>query len=129
MYLGIRTDSPEAQFYLYKGTNCVTKKTWQADRNLASDLLSEIEIFLNENNQQLKTLNGLFVYLGPGSFTGLRIGITVMNTLAYGLSLPIVGENNDLWSAKASARLLRGDNDISVQPFYGSNPRITKPKK
>ncbi len=129
MYLGIRTDSPEAILYLYKGTECVTTKSWQADRSLAKDLLSQIEIFLTENDQEFKTLNGLFVYLGPGSFTGLRIGITVMNTLAYSLSIPIVGGSGNTWEDDLTERLTTGESDKNVLPLYGTEPRITKPIK
>lgn len=129
MYLGIRTDSPEAIFYLYEGSQLVDQKSWQADRELAKKLLGELEGFLGEHNQQFATLHGLFLYQGPGSFTGLRIGATVMNTLAYGLSIPIVGENGDNWTDTSVKRLRDGENDSFVQPFYGSDPRITVPTK
>lgn len=129
MYLGIRTDSPVAILYLYEGNQLVAQKTWQADRELAKNLLVELETFLAEHNQQFATLKGLFIYKGPGSFTGLRIGITVMNTLAYGLSIPIVGESGDDWTGTSINRLLDGQNDSSVLPFYGADPRITKPTK
>lgn len=129
MYLGIRTDSPEAILYLYEGSQLVDQKSWQADRGLAKNLLRELEAFLNEHGQKFSMLNGLFLYKGPGSFTGLRIGATVMNTLAYGLSIPIVGENGDDWVGTSVKRLGDGQNDSFVQPFYGADPRITKPTK
>ena len=129
MYLGIRTDSPEATFYLYEGAKRVEQKTWQADRELAKKLLGELEVFLGEHDQQFTTLKGLFIYKGPGSFTGLRIGTTVMNTLAYGLSIPIVGEKGDDWINNAVLKLNDGKNDTLVLPFYGADPRITKPTK
>lgn len=129
MYLGIRTDSPEAILYLYEETECVSTKSWQADRSLAKDLLSQIEIFLTDNNQEFKTLNGLFVYLGPGSFTGLRIGITVMNTLAYSLSIPIIGLTGESWVSDSLKSLIGGRDDKCIRPYYGSEPRITSPIK
>lgn len=129
MYLGIRTDSPVAEFYLYESGSFLAEKTWQADRQLAFGLLSQLESFLAEHGKTFDSLDGLFVYRGPGSFTGLRIGLTVMNTIAYAQHIPIVGTTGDTWHTDAAVRLNRGDNDQMVMPFYGAEARITKPKK
>jgi len=66
---------------------------------------------------------------GPGSFTGLRIGITVFNTIADTNNVPIVGETGDSWQDKAIMRLENGENDHVVLPEYGSEANITKPRK
>jgi tRNA threonylcarbamoyladenosine biosynthesis protein TsaB len=129
MYLGIRTDSPVAELYLYESESLVAEKTWQADRQLAFGLLSQLETFLAEQGKSFDDVTGLFVYRGPGSFTGLRIGLTVMNTIAYAQHIPIVGATGDTWHTDASVRLVKGDNDQMVMPFYGAEARITKPKK
>ena len=72
-------------------------------------------------------IKGLAVFTGPGSFTGLRIGITTMNTIAYALDIPIVGTTGDDWLADGLARLRAGENDRIVTPHYGKPPNITKP--
>lgn len=129
MYLGIRTDSPVAEFYLHSGSVVIAKKTWQADRQLAHGLLGQLEEFLSEHRATFHDLKGLFVYRGPGSFTGLRIGITTMNTIAYSESIAIVGTNQDQWLEVAVAKLANHEDDRVVLPFYGSEARITKPRK
>lgn len=129
MYLGIRTDAPVAEFYLYQGTDQKADMTWQADRQLAHGLLGRLETFLQENGSSFSELHGVFVFRGPGSFTGLRIGITVMNTIAYAQDIAIVGCEGDEWRAEAIARLVADGNDEIVLPFYGADPRITKPRK
>lgn len=129
MYLGIRTDSPVAELYLYEGTELKAEKTWQADRQLAHGLLGQLEAFLAGHGTAFHDVKGLFVYRGPGSFTGLRIGITVMNTIAYSESIAIVGVDGDTWKQDALVKLESGENDQVVLPFYGAEARITKPKK
>jgi tRNA threonylcarbamoyladenosine biosynthesis protein TsaB len=129
MYLGIRTDSPIAEFYIYESDKLVAEKTWQADRQLALGLLTQLETFLDEQGKTFNDLAGLFVYQGPGSFTGLRIGLTVMNTAAYAQNIPIVGTTGDDWHTAAAARLIAGENDQMVLPHYGAEARITKPRK
>lgn len=129
MYLGIRTDAPCAEMYLYKGTEQVAEKTWQADRELAHGLLTQLETFLAAHGVTFKELKGLFIYSGPGSFTGLRIGITTVNTMAYALDIAVVGAGGDDWRGRAVARLESGDSDRLVLPHYGADARITTPKK
>lgn len=129
MYLGIRTDAPEVSFFLYKGTDRVAELTWQADRELAYGLLGRLETFLTENSASFDDVTGLFVYQGPGSFTGLRIGITVMNTIAYAQQIPLVGAAGDEWASDALKKLVEGVDEEVVLPLYGAEARITKPKK
>lgn len=129
MYLGIRTDSPVAEFYLYDGTELKAETSWQADRQLAHGLLGHLETFLDGHGYSFSDLKGLFVYRGPGSFTGLRIGITVMNTVAYAEKIAIIGSEGEQWCADAVEELTTGSDDEIVLPFYGADPRITQPRK
>jgi tRNA threonylcarbamoyladenosine biosynthesis protein TsaB len=129
MILGIRTDGPVAEFYLYDGEVLRAEHTWQADRQLAYGLLEQLETFLRSSGLTFKELTGLFVFRGPGSFTGLRIGITVMNTMAYVLGIPIVGADGDQWRGEAVEKLTTGKSDEIVLPEYGAEARITKPRK
>ena len=103
--------------------------SWQADRTLAKNILTYIDEVLTEENESIATVSGLGVFRGPGSFTGLRIGLTVMNTVATSEDIPIVGEIGDDWIVRALSRLTEGDNDKIVLPEYGSDARITKPRK
>ncbi len=45
----------------------------------------------------LSQLSGMMVIKGPGSFTGLRVGLSVANQLAHQLKLPILGLTTDAW--------------------------------
>ena len=98
---------------------------WEAGRTLARGLLS----FIQEKVGDIKNISGIGIMRGPGSFTGLRIGMAVANTLADGLGIPIVGETGDSWRESALGRLSSGEDDQVILPFYGGDAHITKPKK
>jgi tRNA threonylcarbamoyladenosine biosynthesis protein TsaB len=102
---------------------------WQSDRQLAKDLLKHIKNILNDNGFNWGDVTGIGIFEGPGSFTGLRIGITVANTLSDGLNIPIVGASGSDWADKAVDRLKNNENDKIVLPNYGSDAKITTPKK
>lgn len=102
---------------------------WEAHRELARGLLSFIETELKQRGKTFSDITAIGAFRGPGSFTGLRIGLTVLNTLAGGLPVPIVGEEGDEWQEKATARLQHGDDDGVVLPSYGSQAHITLPRK
>jgi tRNA threonylcarbamoyl adenosine modification protein YeaZ len=53
----------------------------------------ELELLLSRANIALKDLTHLAVNVGPGSFTGLRVGISLVKTLAYSLTLPVCSIN------------------------------------
>lgn len=102
---------------------------WEADRTLAKVLLSFLHQQLALHESDWSALSAIGVMRGPGSFTGLRIGLTVMNTLADSLHIPIVGTHGVDWVEQAIAQLQAGQNDKIVMPFYGSEAHITTPRK
>ena len=65
--------------------------TWAAGYRHGETLLSTIGRFLGEQNIRRSRLTGIVVGIGPGAFTGLRVGIATAKGLAHGLGLPIVG--------------------------------------
>lgn len=103
--------------------------SWEADRTLAHGLLGYLRDRLSERQLKLGDLSGIGVMKGPGSFTGLRIGATVANTLARELQIPIVGVDGEAWADEALKRLSRADSDDIVIPKYGRAARVTTPKK
>ena len=129
MILAIKTDSSIAELYLFDDQDQeISRDIWEAGRSLAKDVLKHIDTLIDANGSW-SVLVGLVVFRGPGSFTGLRIGITTANTISYANQLPIIGESGDSWSSVGRQRLLSGENDQIVLPEYGSDPHITVPKK
>ena len=127
MYLAIRSDQAEAALYLVdQAGQVVAEHIWLAGRELARDLPGEIDMLLGGDYDQLA---GVIAFRGPGSFTGLRIGITVANATAYGQQLPIVGVMGDHWLSDGVERLNDHQDDRIVLPEYGAAPHITPAKK
>jgi tRNA threonylcarbamoyladenosine biosynthesis protein TsaB len=127
--LTIRTDKPEAELGLFEGSNKLAYSIWPAHRQLAETIHLKIKELLESQGRGLEDLNGIAVYKGPGSFTGLRIGLSVANTLADSLKLPIVSKTDKDWITKACGRLEKGEDEKIALPEYGAEPHITKPKK
>lgn len=118
-YLTIVSDGARAEY------------SWEAGRTLARGLLKFLDDKLRENGAEngVRNISGIGVMKGPGSFTGLRIGLSVANTLADGLNVPVVGESGEGWQDKALKRLESGENQQIVLPEYGASANITKAKK
>lgn len=102
---------------------------WESGRGLAKGILQFLEQELSFQEKTWKDVTGLVVYKGPGSFTGLRIGITVFNTLANANDWPIVGVSGDDWRQAGQKRLENSENDRIVLPEYGGEANITTPRK
>lgn len=102
---------------------------WQADRTLAKGLLAYLRDQLAKNGKTFDDISAIGAFRGPGSFTGLRIGLTVLNTIADAQGIPIVGGVGDNWQADVHAKLARGEDEKIVLPFYGGDAHITKPRK
>lgn len=129
MIIALKTDSPTAELYLLDGEIQLDQETWQAHRELSDTLLERIEQLLERNNCSRQDVRGIVVFQGPGSFTGLRIGITVANTLAYAWGIPITAAQGEDWLQAGRAALQDTQDPTVVTPEYGAPARITQPRK
>jgi tRNA threonylcarbamoyladenosine biosynthesis protein TsaB len=127
--LTLRTDKPEAEIGLYDGEKQLAYETWTAHRQLAETLHRKVEELLRGQGKEWSDIEGIVCFQGPGSFTGLRIGLTVGNALAYSYALPIVATLEPNWLETGVSRLLNGESDTRAMPFYGADAHITVQKK
>ena len=102
---------------------------WEAGRSLARDMLTHLRDLLAEQSLTFADITGIGVNRGPGSYTGLRIGMTVLNTLASAQKIAIVGAIGDTWQDDCLRRLAAGEDDQMVLPEYGGEANITQPRK
>lgn len=129
LILTIRTDKPEAEVGLFDGKTKLAYETWPAHRELSNTLHHKIQDLLKSQEKTYQNLAGIVCFQGPGSFTGLRIGITTADTFAYGLELPIVAAKGDDWVRVGIKRLQNNENDRIALPDYGAPVHITAPRK
>lgn len=127
--LTLRTDKPEAELGLYDGEKQLAYVTWLAHRQLAETLHRKIESLLESQRLEWKDVQGIVCFQGPGSFTGLRIGLAVGNALAYSYGLPIVATQDPNWLEAGLRRLNGGESDTQALPFYGADAFVTVQKK
>lgn len=88
---------------------------WSAGHQLARDLLGFLHQKLQAQGKDWADLTEITCFTGPGSFTGLRIGAAVANTLANQLNIPLFDQN--------------GQQRQIILPDYGRPANITAPKK
>ncbi len=127
--LTIRTDKLDSEIGFFKDATQIGYDAWPAHRHLAETIHTRIKDLLSENDTTIQQIDALVIYRGPGSFTGLRIGISLANALASSRSIPIVGESGDSWIETGIKQLLNQYNNRQVTPLYGGDPHITQPRK
>jgi len=88
----------------------------------SEELLARIKQVLAEKSLTIKDISGILVNLGPGKYTGLRVGITTANAIAFSLNIPVAGNRDKLFP------LVNKGFEAPVLPKYQNQPVITKPK-
>ena len=129
--LTIRTDKPEAEIGLYQDGEQLVYETWTAHRELSATIHKRITSLLSDKHIKPDNIDGIVIYTGPGSFTGLRIGISLANALVYSLNIPIAGARGHNWITEGIRQLLSASQSLrpTVIPEYGMPAHTTMPKK
>ncbi len=80
--------------------------TWRTRQNHSRELLPNLEQLLRTLGRTKADIGGVIVCTGPGSYAGLRVGVSTAKGLAYALELPIVGTGR--LAAEAAPRAFEG---------------------
>ena len=129
LILTLRTDKPEAELGLHNDRAQLAHVTWQAHRQLAETIHTKLQELLTSASKQLADLQAIVIYEGPGSFTGLRIGMSVANALAYSYHIPVIAKTGDDWVNLGIKAVLSGQKNEIALPHYGAEVHITLQKK
>lgn len=91
MYLGIETSSLVSSVAVGDETRLLGELTVQAGLTHSEQLVPHIQLLLEQARLTGTDIDAVVVSIGPGSFTGLRIGLATAKALAYGWQKPILG--------------------------------------
>ena len=91
MQLAIDTSTDMASIALVDNSQMLAELTWRCEQNHSTELLPQLFRLLNQNKVTLQSTTCIVIAKGPGSFNGLRVGISTAKGLAFSLGIPIVG--------------------------------------
>jgi len=89
--LGIETSGDVAGLAVLDEAGVLAEIQFRHRQELSRTLAVRLEELLELAGLDLPELHGVTVAVGPGSFTGLRMGVTAAKTLAYARELPVAG--------------------------------------
>jgi tRNA threonylcarbamoyladenosine biosynthesis protein TsaB len=111
IFLALDTSTERGAIGLSVRSGLVFESSTETARHHGRDLIPRLAATLREAGQSIRDIDALAVGLGPGSYTGLRVGLTAAKTLAYATRAPLIG----LDSLEAIARNAPADaSAISV---------------
>jgi len=91
MQIAIDTSTDTAGLALVQDGEVLAELTWRSGQNHSTQLLPNLSHLLNQTKLGLQSASCIIVAKGPGSYNGLRVGISTAKGLAFSLGIPIVG--------------------------------------
>jgi len=91
MELGIDTSTDFCSIGLSRQGEIIAEMTWHSERNHTVELAPNIDRLLAQTQTSPQSLKAVLVAKGPGSFNGLRVGVSTAKGLALALDIPLVG--------------------------------------
>jgi tRNA threonylcarbamoyladenosine biosynthesis protein TsaB len=94
LLLAIDTATDVAGLALARADEVVAETTWRAGQNHTATLLPNLNHLLAQASVAIEDVDVIAVGCGPGSYTGLRVGLAVAKGLAFALNKPLVAVNS-----------------------------------
>ena len=88
-YLLLDTSNSFINIYVIENDDILKEQHIKVEKDMSNVIIPSIKEVFDSLNFNLEDIDKLFVTIGPGSFTGVRIGITVLKTVSFGLNIPI----------------------------------------
>ena len=139
LILHIETASSVCSTALSKGSSLIDIRETDDPKSHASRLSPYISELMKANSLTFSDLDAVSVSLGPGSYTGLRIGVSTAKGIAYGAGLPIIGisslqslanryisENRDMLKDDLLCPMLDARRMEVYSAFYNTNLDIVR---
>jgi tRNA threonylcarbamoyladenosine biosynthesis protein TsaB len=90
MELAIDTSTDWGGLALSNEGSLIMELIWKPGRNHTTELFPNLDNILNSAGQDIQKLKAVYVAKGPGSFNGLRAGISAAKGIAFSLNIPLV---------------------------------------
>ena len=91
MLLAVDTSTAQVGLAIYDGSQVISEYAWRSSQRHTVELAPAIAELLRRCGLTMEDIRGLGVALGPGSFTSLRVGLSLVKGLALARGLPLVG--------------------------------------
>jgi tRNA threonylcarbamoyladenosine biosynthesis protein TsaB len=111
LLLNIETSTAICSVALGKDGKLLALKENKEGMKHASHLTVFIESILKENNLTTTDLDGVAISMGPGSYTGLRIGVSTAKGICYGAGIPLIAVS----TLQSMTKALQNTSDISAK--------------
>lgn len=137
MLLAVDTSTTQVGIALYDGIQVIGESLWHGKLRHTTSLAPEIAALFKRTNRTMDDVTALGVALGPGSFTSLRVGLSLIKGLALSRNLPLIGiPTLDILAASQPARDLRlvtilqaGRGRLAVGYYNASPSGIWEPEE
>jgi tRNA threonylcarbamoyl adenosine modification protein YeaZ len=115
MLLAIDTSTDSASLALVQDGRTLAEATWRCGQNHSVELLPRLTQLLKEAKAELQSISCVLVARGPGSFNGLRVGLSTAKGLAFSLDIPIIGVSSLELEAYQHA-----ETDLPICPIFNA---------
>ena len=129
IYLLLDSANPNLSVGLKKGSKLIDKISYQCEKRHSEYMVVEIDKLLKRNHIKMKQINGVVVSIGPGSYTGIRIALTIAKVMSLALKIPLYPlstlEANKVINAN-SIVLFNARSGRSYIASFNKNKRLLK---
>ena len=91
MQIAVDTSTKSASIALVREGKILAEMNWWCGQNHTRQLLPTLSFLLKQQGLEMKSATGLIAARGPGSYNGLRVGLSFVKGLAFSLEIPVVG--------------------------------------
>ena len=120
LILSFETANFGASIALTKDSQLIAEKVFHKSHGQAGFLIPEIQAMMKASGTSLKEVKAFVTTTGPGSFTGLRLGLSVARTLNSLSQAPVLGVPSPFWVANA---FLKAGTGELTKDFTANNPQ------
>ncbi|MFZ1748366.1 MAG: tRNA (adenosine(37)-N6)-threonylcarbamoyltransferase complex dimerization subunit type 1 TsaB, partial [Nitrospirales bacterium] len=91
LFLALESATSHQSVAVFRDQQLLASLACESGQPLTPQLIPTIDRLLSSVSLQLSNLEGLVVSIGPGTFTGLRVGLATMTAFRLALQIPLVG--------------------------------------